>query len=227
MNTKDDVGMSRREFLWTSTRLGGTALIAAFLNACARAGLVTPTTESFATTKAAPGTTVEPTATLTPQSGLPLVQPTVEPTVEPTPTATATPTPTPRPTATPTPVPPAGPTPTAQAQAPFQPAPASLVMNYRVSDAPQGAAVTVFPAGTSTVFLVFDFVDMPGEEVRMKVYDNVGNVLCHELRTLTGDGTVSIGFSVGEGGFPAGRYLVNLYKDRGVIRTAIWDVSET
>ena len=177
--------------------------------------------------------TVEPTATLTPQGEAPF-QPTAE--AEPTSTATATPTPmptatatpTPLPTATPTPLPPAGPTPTPQAEAPFQPAPAaSLVTNCRVSDAPQGAAVSEFPAGTATVYIVFDYAYMAGEEVGIKVTDNVGHVLLQEVRTLSGGGTVSITFSAGEGGFTAGPYLVNIYKDEGLIRTIIWDVTET
>jgi hypothetical protein len=123
-------------------------------------------------------------------------------------------------------MPPAEPTPTPQAEAPFQPVPASLVTNCRVSDAPQGAAVAEFPAGTGTVYIVFDYAYMAGEEVGIKVYDNGGNVLFDEARTLSGDGTVSITFSVGEGGFAAGRYAVNVYHGGGLIRTIIWDVAE-
>ena len=63
MKERNDGGMSRRGFLWTTSHLGGSALIAAFLNACARAGLVTPAVESIAPTKAASATMVEPTAT--------------------------------------------------------------------------------------------------------------------------------------------------------------------
>jgi hypothetical protein len=67
---------------------------------------------------------------------------------------------------------------------------------------------------------------MAGEEVWTKVYDSVGHVLFEEAWVLSGDGTVSCGFSAGEEGFAGGRYLVNIYKDRGVIRTIIWDVAE-
>ena len=183
--------------------------------------------------------TVEPAATETPQADVPF-QPTAEPTVGPSPTLTATPTLTPTatltatPTLTPTatltatltPTPTVEPTitPTPQAEVPFQPVPASSVTNCRVSDAPEGAAVDEFPVGTGTVYVVFDYAYMAGEEVGIKVTDNVGNVLFDEVMTLSGDGTASIPVSGGEGGFAAGPYLVNIYKGGGVIRTIIWDV---
>jgi hypothetical protein len=122
-------------------------------------------------------------------------------------------------------MPPAEPTPTPQAEAVFQPVPVSMIANCRVSDAPQGEAVAEFPAGTATVHIVFDYAYMAGEEVEIRVYDSAGNVLFDELRTISGDGTVSIAFSAGEGGFAAGRYLVNIYQGGGVIRTVIWDVA--
>ena len=83
-----------------------------------------------------------------------------------------------------------------------------------------------FPAGTATVYIVFDYAYMAGEEVRIKVTDNVGNVLHEEVRTLSGDDTVSIPVSGGEGGFPAGPYLVEIYQGGGVIKTISWDVTE-
>jgi len=181
---------------------------------------------------------VEATATNTPQAEVPF-QPTVGPVVEPSPTLTATPTltptvtltatPTPMPTATPAPTPTVEPTatPTSQAEVPFQPGPAASITNCRVSDAPRGDAVSEFPAGTRTVYIVFDFAYMAGEEVEIRVYNNVGHLLLREVRTLSGEGTASIAFRAGEGGFAPGRYLVNFYHLGGVIRTIIWDVTET
>ncbi|MFQ5813534.1 MAG: DUF5667 domain-containing protein, partial [Anaerolineae bacterium] len=213
----------------------------------------TPTAEPTATptpqVEAPVQPTAEPTATPTPQVEAPPFKPTLEP--SPTPTATPTPTPTAEPTATPTPTPTAEPTatltptptveptatpspmptaepaatPTAQVEVPFQPVPAASITNCRVSDAPQGAAVTEFPPGTETVYIVFDYAYMAGEEVEIKVKDNAGNVLFHEVRTLSGEETVSIAFSAGEGGFAAGRYFFNVYQGGGVIRTVIWDVA--
>ena len=103
--------------------------------------------------------------------------------------------------------------------------PASLVSNCRVSDAPQGAAVSEFPAGTGKVYIVFDYTYMAGEEVWTKVYDNNGKLLHEEARTLSGDGTESISFSVGEGGFAAGQYSVDIYHGGGVIGTIVWAVA--
>ncbi len=171
--------------------------------------------------------TVEPTATETPQADVPFT-PAVEATATPTPTATPTSTPTLTPTPTPTPMPTVEPTtaPTPQAEVPFQPLPASSVTNCRVSDAPEGAGVAEFPAGTGTIYVVFDYAYMAGEEVGIKVTDNIGHVLLEEVRTLAGDGTESIPVPAGEGGFTAGPYLVDIHQGGGVIRTIIWDVAE-
>ncbi len=168
--------------------------------------------------------TVEPEATEAPQDGLPTFEPTAEPTPTPAPTATSTPVPTPTKAPTPTAAPTATETP--QAEAPFQPMPASAVSNCRVSDAPAGEEVPEFPVGTKRVYVVFDYAYMAGEEVGIKVTDNVGYILLEEVRTLSGDGTVSIPVPAGEGGFAAGPYLVNLYQGGGVIRTIIWEVTE-
>jgi hypothetical protein len=175
--------------------------------------------------------TVEPTATPTPQVEVPS-QPTVETPVEPSPTLTVTPSPTPTvaptstPTATPTPMPTAEPTATPQVEVPSQPAPDPSITNWRVSDAPGGAAVVEFPSGTGTVYIVFDYAYMAGEEVEIRVKDSVGNILLNEVRTLSGNETESISLSVGGGGLAAGRYVVNFYQDERVIRTIIWDVAE-
>jgi hypothetical protein len=185
--------------------------------------------------------TPEPPATPTPQVEIPS-QPPEEPTVEPSPTLTATPspmptstptstppvTPTSTPPATPTPVPTEEPTatPTPQVEIPSQPVPDSSITNCRVSDAPKGAAVGKFPSGTRKVYIVFDYAYMAGEEVEIRVYDSVGNVLFDKVKTLSGSDTESIGFSVGGGGLAAGRYLVTIYKNQVVIGNITWDVAE-
>jgi len=180
-----------------------------------------------------PQPTEEPPATPTPQVVIP-PQPTEEPPVEPSPTLTATPspmptvTPTSTPPATPTPMPTEEPmaTPTPQVVIPPQPVPDSSITNCRVSDAPQGAAVGKFPSGTRKVYIVFDYAYMAGEEVKIRVYDSVGNVLFDKVMTLSGSDTKSIGFSAGGGGFSAGRYLVSIYKNQVVIGNITWDVAE-
>jgi hypothetical protein len=94
-----------------------------------------------------------------------------------------------------------------------------------MSDAPQGAAMTEFPAGTVTVYIVFDYASMASEEVGTRIYDSVGNVLLEETRTLSGDGTESVDFSAG-GGLAAGRYATNIYHGGNLIKTIIWDVAD-
>ncbi len=164
---------------------------------------------------------VEPTETPTPQAEVPFL-PTAQPTETPTPTPTLTP------TDTPIPVPTVQPTetPTPQAAVPFQPVPVSVVTHCRVSNAPEGEAVPQFPAGTGKVYIVFDYAYMAGEQVGIRVYDNSSNVLFEEVRTLSGDGTISIAFSAGGEGFATGRYLVNIYDGNwGVIKTVILDIA--
>ena len=191
----------------------------------AAVGPPVPTVEPMATPTSEvvgpPVPTVEPEEEPSPT---PTEEPSPTPTAMPTPTPTATPTPTP--TVTPTPPPTPEPTPTPQAEVPFQPVAGSVVTNCRVSNAPQGDGVSEFPAGIGTVYIVFDYAYMVGEEVEIRVYDNVGYLLFQEVRILSGDGTVSISVHAGEGGFAAGRYLVNFYKGGGVIRTIVWDVGE-
>jgi len=95
-----------------------------------------------------------------------------------------------------------------------------------VSDTPEGVAVPEFPAGTEKVYVVFDYAYMAGEEVGIKVADNIGHILLEEVWNLAGDGTESISVPAGEGGFTAGPYLVNIYQGGGVIKTITWDVAE-
>jgi hypothetical protein len=97
-----------------------------------------------------------------------------------------------------------------------------------VSDAPGGGAVSQFPTGTKKVYIVFDYAYMAGEQMGIRLYNNSGNVLSEKVKTLSGDGTESIGFSAGGEGFAVGRYAVNIYDGNWrVINTAIWDIAET
>ena len=44
-----------------------------------------------------------------------------------------------------------------------------LITNLRMSDSCEGDDIVLFPAGTETVYLAFDYSDMHGEEMRIKV----------------------------------------------------------
>ena len=99
------------------------------------------------------------------------------------------------------------------------------ITDVRVSDTPGGPSMTLFPSGTSVVYVVIDYYEMHGERYRIRVYDNVGTVLFEGVRTFTGSGTESIEVSPPEGGaLPDGRYGTNLYSGMFPIKTIIWEI---
>ena len=85
--------LSRRDFLRTAATLGGLMAAASFLEACARAGLETPTVAPTATSPPMPTTTSSPASSPTPISS-------PSPTASPGPTATSSPSPSPSPSPT-------------------------------------------------------------------------------------------------------------------------------
>jgi hypothetical protein len=171
---------------------------------------VTPTPTATLTSTPTPTPTATPTATPTPTGTL---LPTPTPTSTLTPTSTSTPTATSTNTATPTPT-----------STPKEPVPLQ-VSNVRMSHTPYGLPVTHFPPGTTVVYVVFDYADMQNDEIRVRVYDNVGDVLFEQVKAYTGSGTESIEVLAPEGGaFPEGRYVTNLYTFVFPIKTIIWDV---
>lgn len=104
--------------------------------------------------------------------------------------------------------------------------------NIRMSDAPDGAEVTHFPSGTAVVYYIFDYTDMEGEELKVRVYDNVGNIIFEQTKTYSGSGTESIAISPSEGVFADSRYVTNLYlggyteEGFALAKTIIWEVGE-
>ena len=95
-----------------------------------------------------------------------------------------------------------------------------------MTDAPNGAEMALFPSGISVVYLVLQYTDMQNNEITVRVYDNVGNVIFEKIRTYTGVGTESIEiYMAGRGAFPDGRYVTNLYSGRFPIKTIIWEVT--
>ena len=85
--------------------------------------------------------------------------------------------------------------------------------------------MTQFASGTSVVCVVFDYSDVQNDEIRVRVYDNVGNVLFEQVKVYTGSGTESIAISPEVEAFADGRYLTNLYRGLFPIGTIIWDVT--
>jgi hypothetical protein len=157
----------------------------------------TPTPTS--PTQLAP-TTTPPTATQ------PFVPPTMAPTVAP-----------------PTPLPPTAiPLPTAT------PIPANPVAsNLHMSSSAGGGAVPTFPAGTGTVYAVFNYSNFTGQKIGLRVHDAQGQELFDSgLQPYQGSGTQSFAVSAPGGAFPAGRYLTVLYGGEfgGTIASIFWQV---
>jgi hypothetical protein len=100
------------------------------------------------------------------------------------------------------------------------------VTNVYMTDTPGGPEMTRFASGIRVVYVVIAYTDMQNEEIRVRVYDNIGNALFEQVRTYTGSGTESVPISLpGGGAFPDGRYVTNLYKGGFIAKTIIWEVS--
>jgi len=95
-----------------------------------------------------------------------------------------------------------------------------------ISDTPDGEAMTQFPSGVAVVYAIFEYADMTGEPVKVRVYDNYGTIVFEQTQSYTGSGTESVATTTSEGYFPDGRYVTNLYLGEYVNRTIIWDVGE-
>ena len=100
------------------------------------------------------------------------------------------------------------------------------ITSAHLSDTPDGPAMTQFPSGTTVVYAILDYADMPEEPVTVRVYDNYGSILFEQTQSYTGSGTESVATSLKGGGFPDGRYVTNFYLGEYVSRTIIWDVGE-
>jgi len=120
----------------------------------------------------------------------------------------------------PTPVPatliPVTPVPTTPAQVtptPLPPAPpAGSIVNFRMSTTAKGGPAMEFPAGTEKVYVVFDYADLSGEDLRLRVYDPIGQVLLEQKKNYKGSGTESITVAPKTGTLPGGSYVTVLYR---------------
>ena len=95
-----------------------------------------------------------------------------------------------------------------------------------LSDAPDGPAMTQFPSGTTVIYAIFEYADMTGESIKVRVYDNYGSILFEQPQNYTGSGTESVATTTSDGYFPDGRYVTNFYLGEYVSRTIIWEVGE-
>lgn len=100
------------------------------------------------------------------------------------------------------------------------------VSSAHLSDTPDGSAMTQFPSDTATIYVIFDYVDMGGEQIKVRVYDNYGSILFEQTQEYTGAGTDFVATTTSEGYFPDGRYVTNFYFGEYLSRTILWDVGE-
>lgn len=104
---------------------------------------------------------------------------------------------------------------------------AGITSNEHMSDTPHGPPVTQFPSGTITVYVVFDYTDMQNEEITIKVWSPIGELLFEQTQPYSGSDTESIEVTGPEGGaFLDGRYATNFYRGLFPYKTLLWDVGE-
>ncbi|MFQ6057695.1 MAG: hypothetical protein ACE5MB_02290 [Anaerolineae bacterium] len=94
---------------------------------------------------------------------------------------------------------------------PVAPTPGPRVMNFRLSDAPDGPAVANFPSGTSLVYAIFEYAEMEDTPVQLRVFDGKGNVLFEQTNRYRGAGMDSIAVSSATEAFPDDMYVANIY----------------
>jgi hypothetical protein len=104
------------------------------------------------------------------------------------------------------------------------------VKNFRVSDSATGAALTNFPSGTSTVYVIFDYADMQNETLTIKVYGPGGVVLYEKGKSYTGSGTESIPITASGGAFAdavsTNPYVTQRITSLGLAQSIVWTVGK-
>ena len=98
------------------------------------------------------------------------------------------------------------------------------ITNLHMSDSCGGPDMILFPAGTETVYLVFDYSNMQGQEMRIAVMDMGGGALYDETRSYTGSGTECITITHTPGPIPSGKYQTQIHSGLFPINTLWWYV---
>ena len=103
-----------------------------------------------------------------------------------------------------------------------------MLSNVHMGDAPYGPPVIQFPSGTTAVYGIFSYSDMRDDEIRVRVYDQVGSILFEQTKAYMGAGTESIEVSSPGVVFADGWYVTHVYSysDLFPIETILWDVGE-
>lgn len=104
------------------------------------------------------------------------------------------------------------------------------VKNFRMSDSTTGAAMTNFPSGTSTVYVIFDYADMQNETLTIKVYGPGGVVLYEKGKSYTGSGTEAIPITASGGAFAdatsTNPYVSQRIASLGLAQSIVWTVGK-
>ncbi len=104
------------------------------------------------------------------------------------------------------------------------------VKNFRLSDSATGAAMTNFPSGISTVYVIFDYADMQDETLTIKVYGPGGVVLCAKVKPYTGSGTEAIPIATSGGAFAdatsTNPYVTQRIASLGLAQSIVWTVGK-
>ena len=104
---------------------------------------------------------------------------------------------------------------------------AGITSNEHMSDAHYGPPATQFPSGTSAVYVVFDYSDMHNEEITIKIWNSIAEVIFEQTRAYSDSGTESIEVpGPQEGTFPDGWYVTNFYRGLFIYQTLLWEVGE-
>lgn len=98
-----------------------------------------------------------------------------------------------------------------------------LITNLHMSDSCDGPAITLFPAGVQTVYVVFDYSNMQGDPYRIVVSDGVN--LHDESHSYTLSGTECITVTHTSGQIPPDTYRTLIYSGGFFpIKTLLWHV---
>jgi hypothetical protein len=96
------------------------------------------------------------------------------------------------------------------------------ITNLYMSDSCDGPDMILFPTGTQTVYVVFDYSDMQGEEWRIAVTDGV--TLYDASHSYTGSGTECITVTHTSGPIPPDTYRTGIYAGLYPSKIKLWHV---
>ena len=100
------------------------------------------------------------------------------------------------------------------------------ITNLHMSISPDGPPATEFIEGTQTVWAVFDYADMEGNEVGIDAYEADYRFYESARMPLTGSGTQAISVTHYQvTGFPAGQYRTHVVKDGFVDGIVNWSAT--